>query len=312
MAGFPEAFLGGILRGIRSEDQFTTHFLKAHKEADGYLYHLRYGPYFPQEDKKELDDEEGMFGKGGDTPVGSSDEEISGMKTPPSTPEETQLDDLPEGGLKVESRNEFVYMPEYRNLFQWRQLRKDQMPKLLQVNKKYSLKQLRPIRTSFVPVEKQYANELRNAISAFTDVCFYYNRNLLENTPKCWIGDGRFTGFGNHLYFFQPTSSDQFVLRKLDLTRLNELCDNIMKLKNALNDARSNQRNKSIEDLLDFTLQRFREEPEYVRRYRWKMKEKYKWWKRNRNKRYNDQRMPPRDGRKRQRRRFLITLPLKF
>ena len=152
-----------------------------------------------------------------------------------------------------------------------------------------------------------YVIDLLDAVNSLTNICFYYNRYLLEDTPKCWIGDGRFTGFGNHLYYFESTESSTYVLRKKELSDLYQLCDDIMKLKNALNDARINQRNKSIEDLLDFTLERFRQQPEIVRRYRWKMKEKYKWWKRNRKGRNRAD-----GGMSKRRRRFFVDVPLKF
>ena len=190
-------------------------------------------------------------------------------------------------------------MPEYRNLYQWRQLRDNQRPKLLQVNQEYGLKDLSPTKRYFTPVEgKMYVNDLLTAVASLTNICFYYNQKLLEDTPKCWIGDGRFTGFGNHLYYFESTESSKYVLRKKELSNLYKLCDDIMKLKNALNDARINRENKNIQKLLTDTRELFEREPSYVRNYRWKRNRKG----RNRA----DGGMPKR------RRRFFVDVPLKF
>ena len=72
MARLPE----DVLKGIRSKDVFTTYFLSAHQEADGYLHHLRFGPYLPKVETmvRRAEEEED------DTPIVLSDSASSSYK----------------------------------------------------------------------------------------------------------------------------------------------------------------------------------------------------------------------------------------
>ena len=292
-----ESYNNKIMSVIRDEEEFLREFKNQHKEANQWVYHLAFGPYYPNMQKTQVED------SGKDTPPprntlqmsdgGSFDPE--GSKTPDmDTPDLTSdMDDLPE----EKNENEYVFLPQYRNLYQFGSLRN--MPKLLRINDKYELSEL-GLRRLYNPLGKMYVSELLKRKASLTNVCLYYKKNLIKDTPLCWIGDGRFTGHGNHLYFFKKDpQSTKLILQKQNISDLNKLCDDIMKLNNALSQARYDDKNKYTEELLYSTLMKLQELPQVVQK-----------WKPPQGKRkgYADKR----NEQKRQRRRYVMNMPLKF
>lgn len=132
--------------------------------------------------------------------------------TPPPTKGRAEFEQL------LERRMEFVYLPEYHNLYV---LPLQRMPLLLQVGKVYNglpqpVKsrafmnyrrddQLEMIVRRIMPLlERAKQNIARK----------YISEGLGRSLRKWWVGDGRFTGYANCLYALQQVAPQQYKLIK--------------------------------------------------------------------------------------------------
>lgn len=229
------------LRGIQSEDVFERYFLESYKEANGYLYHLNHGPYNPANAK-----EEDM--EGGKTPIDLDDEEVEPYRkgTGDDTPEmELSDDDLARFGLKEDvNKNEFVYLPEYRNLYEWKDLRVTTRPKILRVENAYPAKDFKPVKAYYEGVWSASSKDVQEIVSLIKTLekyCFEAEEDVLRNSAKYWIGDGRFTGFYDHLYYLERTEGRLYTLKKHQIVAPNVkyYCDMQKDLKNVLHFSRN-------------------------------------------------------------------------
>lgn len=201
------------LRGIQSKDVFERYFLESYKEANGYLYHLNHGPYNPANAKEEEEDMEG-----GKTPIDLDDEEAQPLRegTGDETPEiKLSDDDLAQFRLKEDvNKNEFVYLPEYRNLYEFTDLRVTTRPKILRVENAYPAKDFTPVKPYYEGVWSANVQEIVSLIKTLEKYCFEAEEDVLRNSAKYWIGDGRFTGFYDHLYYLERTEGRLYTLKK--------------------------------------------------------------------------------------------------
>lgn len=234
------------LRGIQSKDVFERYFLKSYEEANGYLYHLNHGPYYLANAKEE----EGAM-EGGKTPIDVYDEEAEPLRkgTGDETPDIELSDDelalLGLGDLKEDvNENEFVYLPEYRNLYELNYLYETTRPKILRVENSYSAIDFRPVKNSYRGVWSANSKDLEEMVSLIKKLeknCFEAEEGLLRNSVKYWIGDGRFTGFYDHLYYLERTEGRLYTLKKHQLDGLDTkyYCNMRNDLKNALHLSRN-------------------------------------------------------------------------
>lgn len=224
-----------FLKGIQSKDVFERYFLKSHKEANGYLYYLKNGPYNPAPEPN-TEEEDGDI-----TPIVLSDsEDIEPYRkgTGDETPDmELSDDDLALVGLKKDvkanaNENEFVYMPEYRNLYEWKDLRETTRPKILRLENAYSAIDFKPVKPFYNGVWSENRSaagvevqEIISQIKTLEEYCFEAEHEVLNGSAKYWIGDGRFTGFFDHLYYLKQEQKNGrlYVLKKHQLNAFNLL-----------------------------------------------------------------------------------------
>lgn len=199
---------------------FEDYFRTAHRKANGYLYYLpSFAPYTydenrRREEEERIRDEEERRKELKDmqrkAAISEKDPESPSPNRGPPTP---RLEDLSEIEHLLERRMEFVYLPEYRNLYVLRQLQR--MPTLLQVGKVYN-----DLPQSVKP--KVYMNyerdkQLENIVEGLMRLLRQAKQNIARKYvprefKKWWVGDGRFTGYANCLYALKQVGPQQYKL----------------------------------------------------------------------------------------------------
>lgn len=208
---------------LRNERFFIEEFQKAWKDSNGYRYYLPvFAPYNPKPPQPNVYRQE---------PVNDEDYQ----KTP----------DIPTPDLKEEAgiseddgTGDRVMFPQYRNLYQLRNSNLPiPVPIILQVGKKYRVKPT-PTRKYYTIIEGRNApiiERLNKCIELVKRDLSYYTKVYEKDY---WIGDGRFTGWWDHMYYWEKTN-EGWVLEKFYLDAYKHVAKDMLFLKNALNDIKN-------------------------------------------------------------------------
>lgn len=206
---------------LRNERFFIEEFQKAWKDSNGYRYYLpAFGPYNPKPPQPKVYRQE---------PVNDEDYQ----KTP----------DIPTPDLKEEAgiseddgSGDRVFFPEYRNLYQLRNSNLPiPVPIILQVGKMYPVRP-KPKRNFYTMIEggnESIINRLNNCIRMVKGRLSSYT-----GVYDFWIGDGRFTGWYDYMYYWEKTN-EGWILKKFYLEAYKHVARDMLFLKNALNDIKN-------------------------------------------------------------------------
>jgi hypothetical protein len=214
---------------------FEDYFRAAQKDANGFLYYLpRTAPYTynenmmreeerrrdEEEQRKELKDMQRFTDtsvQGEDRPIvlrGRQNEkgEREVVYEKPKRGDETPDIEVPDPEdvvfEKKKKKKTYVYLPEYRNLYQWRTLTR--MPQLVGIGIPYKKPVTPTFRqpdikdTVFRPMQdriKRCIEGVKNRIK---------NKFLDENemVGDFWVGDGFFTGFADRVYCWKKQGNE--------------------------------------------------------------------------------------------------------
>jgi len=212
------------IKEIRDANLFLETFKNARTENSGkYLYYLPvHGPYNPKPVVET---------PGSRTPIESDSDWIDLGPYTPDIPTPKEAKDEEKISQDDGSPN-LVFLPQYKNLYQVYKWDPNQ-PNLIQVNVPYARKP-RPSKGNYFPIENVTVYRL--------NTCIVRLRLALSNYTKIdgsalhwWIGDGRFTGWWDHMYYWTD-GRNGYTLRTFYLGSYVAIAKDMLMLKNALHD----------------------------------------------------------------------------
>ena len=214
------------IKEIRDATLFLQTFKNARTENDSkYLYYLpAHGPYNPVPVVET---------PGSRTPIESESDWIDlGPYTPDiPTPKEARDE---EKISEDDGRPNLVFLPQYKNLYQVRTWNPNE-PRVIQVNVPYARKP-RPSKGNYFPIENDTVLRLNTCIVRLRLELTNYTK-ISGNTMDWWIGDGRFTGWWDHMYYWTVDKRNVYTLRTFYLGRYLKIAKDLLMLKNALHDS---------------------------------------------------------------------------
>jgi hypothetical protein len=167
-------------------------------------YFLAIGPFSPTKDKEraktreEEEDLEGMFGKGGGTPTDSSNSNASDGSETPVLNDKKQQDDVK---AVKENLRKYLYLPEYNKVYLYRNAKNRPTPRVFEVNVSY---RRRPESQNYFSIR-----DPEKILEGFEQAIFALEKEITNEIVgqrevfKAWVGDGRFTGYKDVLYYFE-------------------------------------------------------------------------------------------------------------
>ncbi len=197
---------------------FEDYFRTAHREANGFIYYLpQAAPYKPEVDRFSSGEEEGYASAYSDGSVQEEDRPMPkrGDETP-----DVELPDLDDFMFEKERKKKkkkkkkyddgsYVYLPQYRNLYQWRTLTR--MPQLVGIGIPYRS----PVRPTFPKpnIDDTRSRPLQDRIKRCIEgvKSRIKNKFLDENemVGDFWVGDGFFTGFADRVYCWKKQGDER-------------------------------------------------------------------------------------------------------